>query len=195
MLAFPKMSLAPQLIIGTADGFFDFDRAIHQCLEIMRLKDAGTRSWAPADYVSESQQALVDMTEATKPASVHRRSNRNGKSFYDLSRYKRSALKRWAIALDKASYSDISFIPSPMLDQSLQVSQISYVWNNLNGRFTVTWKDIDNILANLWGFKVNDIDSIPQDQRMKAMLYALGYILKLLFQYPTLPTEEGSPGR
>lgn len=193
---FQEMSLAPKLVIRMADGYFDFEQAIYHSLEIMSLKSVQGGRWTPADYISESQQALIDMTEATKPASIHRRRNRDGKTFEDPFRYKRYALKRWAIASDRASYSDMSFMPPALMGQSLQIAQFSYVWNNMNGRSTAMWEDIYSIFANLWGFRVKDIDSLSQNDRMKAMLCALGCIpIRLLFQTMTALTDESPPDR
>ncbi|KAL8743885.1 MAG: hypothetical protein Q9190_003806 [Brigantiaea leucoxantha] len=181
---FQEMSLAPRLVIKMANGYFDLERAIRACLEIMDPKNPNVWPKFSANYISESQQALVDMTEATKPASVHRRRTRDGKSFDDPFKAKRLALQRWAVARDKASFSDLAFIPSPFLNRSLGAAQISYVWNNMMGRSTTQWEDVYGIFANLLNFRVKDIESLPQDERMKAMLCAQESIpIRLLFQH------------
>ena len=72
--------------------------------------------------------------------------------------------------------------PNGQVTIDLEQMELLEAWDNLIARSTTKSDDIILILANLVGFAINDIIQFPQNQRMKALLCALGKIpLQILF--------------
>ena len=69
--------------------------------------------------------------------------------------------------------------------------QLRYAWSKLLSRSTTKPADVALILANLLGFSLKDIISIPQPERLKAMLCALKIVpLDILFHdHPNMESE------
>ncbi|KAL9033018.1 MAG: hypothetical protein Q9214_007710 [Letrouitia sp. 1 TL-2023] len=64
------------------------------------------------------------------------------------------------------------------------------------GRSTTKWEDVYGIFANLLSFRVKDIESLPENKRMKAMLCGQGCIpIRLLFQHSMVLSSETSSDR
>ena len=74
--------------------------------------------------------------------------------------------------------------------------QLRYAWSKLSSRSTTKPTDVALILANLLGFALKDITSIPEAERLRAMLCALRIVpLDILFHdHPNLDLESTGDG-
>ena len=84
--------------------------------------------------------------------------------------------------------------PNGQVTIDLEQTELLEAWDNLIARSTTKPDDIILILANLVGFAINDITQFPQNERMKALLCALGKIpLQILFNdHPHVCSNDAS---